>query len=52
MSDAVKLDAVPVRVLPGCVVYRHGKAWSAGQVLATTPADAFRLVHYKDAERV
>jgi hypothetical protein len=41
-----------VRVLPGCVLFRHGRGWREGQTVVVRPSDAERLVHEGSAEIV
>jgi hypothetical protein len=46
-----QIGAVPVRVLDGTILYRHGRSWTVGQVLAVEPHDAKRLVDKGLVER-
>lgn len=38
------LVACTVRVRMGCVIFRHGRAWVPGELLAVTAADAVHLI--------
>jgi hypothetical protein len=51
-EPAAHMAVVAVRVRPGLVIHRHGRAWSAGQVLSVEPDDAKRLVARRVVERV
>jgi hypothetical protein len=33
-----------VRIRKGCVVFRLGRAWSEGEYVSVTPADALHLI--------
>lgn len=44
--------AVPIRIVDDTIIYRHGRAWHAGEILEVTADDAARLVAAGAAERV
>lgn len=51
-TEAPPMLAVPVRVRPGVIVWRHGAAHTHPHVVQVTPDDAQRLVSRGSAERV
>jgi hypothetical protein len=52
VSATKDAPGVMVRILPGVVLYRHGRGWCSGQTVVVRPADAERLVHEGSAEVV
>jgi hypothetical protein len=52
MSHTRVIRAVRVRVLPGVLIFRHGRAWTGGEMLELLPDDADRLVRRWAVERV
>jgi len=51
-GDEVILDATTIRVRHGAMIFRHGCAYGAGELLAVLPADAVALIEQGLAQAV